>query len=239
MSDICTVKKSTLDGIAEAIQSKTGESGRMLPSEMAGKIEDIPSPPTKGLVFSEYDSDGYPHKAEFVGSWTSIPKAYCYFLIWSNQTFARNITSIKIPDTVIDIGSSAFQDCRTLATVDLPDNDIELGGSAFQNCKALTSITFKRNVAFNVNAHFNGDTALTSVTFGGDVINQAIANSFINCSAVMLYDFSHATFVPPLYSVASLGHANGCVIKVPQALLATWQNETNWSGLTNVTWQGV
>ena len=40
MSDLCTVKKSTLDGIAEAIQSKTGESGGMLPSEMAGKIED-------------------------------------------------------------------------------------------------------------------------------------------------------------------------------------------------------
>ena len=45
MSDICTVKKSTLDGIAEAIQSKTGESGGMLPSEMAGKILSIPSVP--------------------------------------------------------------------------------------------------------------------------------------------------------------------------------------------------
>lgn len=57
---------------------------------------------------------------------------------------------------------------------------------------------------------------------------------------MMLYDFSnHTGTIPTLYSVASLGHASGCVIKVPQSLLSTWQNETNWSALTNVTWQGV
>lgn len=48
MSDICTVRKSTLDGIAEAIQSKTGESGGMLPSEMAGKILSIPGGEVQG-----------------------------------------------------------------------------------------------------------------------------------------------------------------------------------------------
>jgi len=48
MSDICTIKKSTLDGIAEAIQSKTGESGGMLPSEMRGKVLSIPSVGVQG-----------------------------------------------------------------------------------------------------------------------------------------------------------------------------------------------
>ena len=39
---------------------------------------------TKGLVFSEYDTDGYPHKAEFVGKWSSIPDYYC------NSIFDKN-----------------------------------------------------------------------------------------------------------------------------------------------------
>lgn len=246
MSDICTVKKSTLDGIAKQTQRLTGSTEQMKAGEIAGKLEDVPSQPAKGLVFSEYDSDGYPHKAEFVGSWTAIPSIYCYFLIWSNQAFARNITSIKIPDTVTAIGSSAFMDCRTLATVDLPDNNIEMGMGAFNNCTSLTSVTFKRNVDFRINAHFSNCTSLTSVIFGGDVINPAITNSFKGCSAVMLYDFSHATFVPPLYSTDSLGHATGCVIRIPSALsdqtLGTgngWESATNWSGLTNIVWEVV
>ena len=48
MSDICTIRKSTLDGIAEAIQSKTGESGGMLPSEMREKVLSIPSGAVQG-----------------------------------------------------------------------------------------------------------------------------------------------------------------------------------------------
>lgn len=57
MSDICTVKKSTLDGIAEAIQSKTGESGGMLPSEMAGKILSIPGGEVQGDWLKTYTEE--------------------------------------------------------------------------------------------------------------------------------------------------------------------------------------
>lgn len=244
MSDICTIKKSTLDGIAKAIQSKTSESDRMLPSEMAGKIEDLPSQPAKGLVFSEYDSDGYPHKAEFVGSWLNIPNAICYYICVSNQGLLGKITSIRIPDTVTKIGSSAFADWRTIRQIELSDNDLEIGGSGFQNCRGLTSITFKRDVTFSVNATFRGCTALTSVTFGGDI--PRIANDFNDNTATMLYDFSHATAIPSLYSVASLGHASGCVIKIPSALSDQtlgagngWESATNWSGLTNIVWEAV
>lgn len=244
MSDICTVRKSTLDGIAEAIQSKTGESGKMLPSEMQGKIEDLPSQPTKGLVFCEYDSDGYPHKAEFVGSWLNIPGLICYYISITNQGLLGKITSIKIPDTVTEIGSNAFAEWRTIRQIELPDNDLSIGASGFMNCRGLTSITFKRDVTFEVNATFSRCTALTSVTFGGDI--PRITNDFVDNTATMLYDFSHATAIPSLYSVASLGHASGCVIRIPSALSDQtlgvgngWESATNWSGLTNIVWEVV
>jgi len=57
MSDLCTIKKSTLDGIAEAIQSKTGESGGMLPSEMAGKILSIPGGEVQGDWLKTYTKE--------------------------------------------------------------------------------------------------------------------------------------------------------------------------------------
>ena len=63
---------------------------------------------TKGLVFSEYDTDGYPHKAEFVGM-TSIPNAYCWYLFSNSYTlaggeFAKKIASVAIPNGVTSIG---------------------------------------------------------------------------------------------------------------------------------------
>ena len=192
MSDLCTVKKSTLDGIAEAIQSKTGESGGMLPSEMKGKIEALPSQPAKGLVFSEYDSDGYPHKAEFVGSWTEIPINYYRSIALNNLNCFYKIHEITIPEGVTKLNVCCFSGSCQLTKIYFPST--------------LTTID---NGALGV---LNG---------------------------LVLYDFSHATSVPSLYNVNSLGHANGCVIKVPSALLTDWQSATNWSALTNVTWQGV
>lgn len=57
MSDICTVKKSTLDGIAEAIQVKTGDTEQMLPSEMARKIEDIGNKWIRPKDWPQYTDD--------------------------------------------------------------------------------------------------------------------------------------------------------------------------------------
>lgn len=260
MSDICTIKKSTLDGIAEAIQSKTGESSGMLPSEMQGKIEDLPSQPAKGLVFSEYDSDGYPHKAEFVGFVGSLPTNYGRALFELGR-FGKYITELVWDENLTDLGSinennalqkivlhsgvtgvsaDAVYGDTSLVDVNLEDTSIRvISSSGFFNTrmpkiKIPTTITRIRVNGFSQNP------SLTEVYFLGDVVNIE-QNVFSGCNAVTLYDFSNhsSTIIPSLYSVASLGHANGCVIKVPQSLLSTWQNETNWSALTDVVWQGV
>lgn len=199
MSDICTVRKSTLDGIARQTQRLTGSSEQMKASEIAGKLEDVPSPPAKGLVFSEYDSDGYPHKAEFVGSWTEIPINFYRSIAINNLNCFYKIHEITIPEGVTKLNVSCFNNSSQLTKLYLPST--------------LTTID---NVAL------------------GAMIG------------LVLCDFSHATAIPSLYSVASLGHATGCVIRIPSALSDQtlgagngWESATNWSGLTNIVWEVV
>jgi hypothetical protein len=109
---------------------------------------------------------------------------------------------------------------------------------SFAQCTGLQHITFNSSIIIVGNA-FGGCGNLLSVVFNADCI-RIENDAFSAASLVTLYDFSHATFIPTLASSQyTLLHASGCVIRVPQALLADWQEETNWIDLTDVVWEGV
>ena len=242
MSDICTIKKSTLDGIAEAIQSKTGESGGMLPSEMAGKIETLPSQPAKGLVFSEYDSDGYSHKAEFVGNWTEIPRYYCYNLFSQRASVVGKITNIDIPQGVTRINDEAFRGFSNIS-ISLPEGLLVLGAFSFYQTD-LTAFRLPSTVT-TIGRQVFRNARLNSFSASRD-LNSIEDLAFMNCTSLAEYDFSMCSNIPSLYSAGSLGHASGCVIKIPLALSDQtlgagngWESATNWVALTNVTWEAV
>ena len=84
---------------------------------------------TKGLVFSEYDTDGYPNKAEFVGTWSSIPNYYCAGMFYTNR-FGKNIATITIPNSIESIGWYAFNNCSNLTTLTIPANVSTIGSNA-------------------------------------------------------------------------------------------------------------
>ena len=48
------------------------------------------------------------------------------------------LTSIIIPDSVTEIGDRAFVDCTSLTSVTIPDSVTEIGADAFRNCSSLT-----------------------------------------------------------------------------------------------------
>lgn len=49
-----------------------------------------------------------------------------------------NVVEIIIPDSVTNIGNSAFRDCYSLARIVIPKRVIEIGYNAFQDCDSLT-----------------------------------------------------------------------------------------------------
>lgn len=79
----------------------------------------------------EYNSDGNTYKI------TKIDKG-----IFS---FCNSLTSVTIPNTVIEIGDRAFSYCKNLTTVNISNSVTKIGKNAFYRCKNLNDITIPKN----------------------------------------------------------------------------------------------
>lgn len=165
---------------------------------------------TKGLVFSEYDTDGYPHKAEFMGM-TSIPNAYCSYLfcIDDGGEFAKKITSITIPNSVTSIGIGAFSYCSSLTNIVIPNNVKIIQEGTFYFCKKLTILTIPENVS-NI-----GGMALAI----GSTTNKATITMKGLFPPTIQSDTFNASYLNKIY--------------VPKDSLTQYKNATNWANFAD------
>ena len=69
-----------------------------------------------------------------------------------------------MPNTVTDIGESAFSSCNFLSNVSVPDSVVNIGDYAFGYCQYLESITIPNSVTTIGLEAFNG---ITTVYYGG------------------------------------------------------------------------
>ena len=73
------------------------------------------------------------------------------------------ITSFTIPNSVTEIGESAFEGCTSLTSITIPNSVTEIGVNAFCGCTSLTSITIPDSVTTIGYSAFCGCTSLTSI----------------------------------------------------------------------------
>ena len=90
------------------------------------------------------------------------------------------LRSVKIPNGVTDIGSSAFLGCYNITRVDLPDSIINIGGSAFSGCYRLTDITIPDSITSIGSYAFDGCSGLTSFTIP-DGVSRIENGTFSEC----------------------------------------------------------
>jgi hypothetical protein len=96
-----------------------------------------------------------------------------------------------LPVTMID--NSAFEGCATLSTVVIPEGVIDIGRSAFRNCEGLTHVTLSSSVS-NVYAYaFSGCTNLKSIGFSASPIETVGKDAFANITAVGTYLHQYAS----------------------------------------------
>ena len=83
--------------------------------------------------------------------------------------YDRNLTSVTIPDTVIEIGAGAFYKCTDLESVVIGDSVTKIGAEAFYNCTGLESVAIGDSVVEIGAGAFQFCSSLTSITLPDSV----------------------------------------------------------------------
>ena len=89
------------------------------------------------------------------------------------------LTSVEIPESVKNIGSTAFFGC-SFTSINLPQSLISLGGQAFSFCPNLTSIDIPNSVTSIGGGAFWGSSGLISVNIPNGITNIA-ESTFYDC----------------------------------------------------------
>lgn len=105
------------------------------------------------------------------------------------------VIGVKIPSSVVSIGSSAFDGCCYLSSINLPNSLSSIEYRAFNNCH-LTNLDLPSSLV-NIGANAFGYCPLKSIEFTAASANVA-TNAFYGCSAL-------TSIVCPWYEGAVVG----------------------------------
>ena len=73
------------------------------------------------------------------------------------------LTSITIPDSVVEIGDYTFEGCIGLTSIAIPNSVTGIGDYAFEDCTGLSSIVIGNSVTKIGDSIFNGCNNLESI----------------------------------------------------------------------------
>ena len=86
-----------------------------------------------------------------------------------NFVGCKNLTSVRIPNTISEIPECAFSGCKSLRSVEIPSSVTTIGAEAFYDCEALKSIELPDGVTEITENLFKGCWRLRKVRFGSNV----------------------------------------------------------------------
>ena len=189
----------------------------------------------------------------FGDSVSYIPDGLC-----SNM---QKLTSIEIPNSVVEVGGGIFEGCESLESVILSENITSLldyydGWSYgfFENCKSLKTIVIPKSVTLIGDYTFEDCSSLTSIIIPNSVISigdnafsgcdnlrtveignsiETLGNSaFEECTGI--YSIKINAIVPPFIKDDTfMDVSRTAQIKVPCGAMAAYQGSTYWNEFTN------
>ena len=98
-----------------------------------------------------------------------------------------SITNIEMPETIVEIGNSAFYESKDLQEVAIPDSVVCISDYAFYNCSSLTSVTIGNKTTTIGDAAFNSCFSLTKVNYTGTLDSWAQIEFASSCANPLSY----------------------------------------------------
>ena len=97
-----------------------------------------------------------------------------------NVTKKNKLINIVFPDSLREIGESAFEDCKELVSVTIPNSVLSIGNRAFFYCSNLKSVIISDKIKQIGELTFSGCKELTSVNIPKSV-KKISSCAFYNC----------------------------------------------------------
>ncbi len=94
-----------------------------------------------------------------------------------------NLKSVELPNSITNIGSSAFSHNKGLTSIIIPNSVTNIGSNAFYNCSGLISLTLSNNITSIESGTFYGCSGLTTIDIPNGV-TSIDSQAFYNCSGL-------------------------------------------------------
>ena len=147
--------------------------------------------------------------------------------IGNEALYARSMTSVTIPNSVLSIGDKAFLNCSALISVIIQDSVASIGDYAFYNCPALASCTIGSYVTSIGLAAFYSCSALTSVIIP-DSVTSIGDYAFADCTSLTSVEIINQA------DITSLGADVFNLINTPPTKTVKFYNTANYAALSAI-----
>ena len=111
-------------------------------------------------------------------------------------SYNSQITSVTLPNSIIEIGALAFRECTSLESINLPEGLKKISDTAFGACRSLNSITLPSTLEIIELYAFSRCSSLVEVSIPPSVISMG-RSIFFDCQSLeTVYFFNNFTTLP-------------------------------------------
>ena len=130
------------------------------------------------------------------------------------------------------IGEQTFAGAKQLSSVTIPEAVVEIGKSAFDGCTGLSSMTIPNSVTKVEEKAFNGCSNIATISFGAN-LTQLGANALAGCTSIQEINCSAVT--PPSANANTFTNVpTSATLNIPAGSLNAYQSAQGWSQFTNI-----
>lgn len=156
------------------------------------------------------------------------------------QMFAdmRNLKSLDIPNTVVEIRRAAFYNCKSLESIAIPDAVAKIGNNVFSQCEKLKRIKLSNSLTSIPNEAFYECSSLDSLIIP-KMVTSIGYQAFDKCpqlKTLIMKPETPPTIDPSTFSAISY---LSTTVVVPKGCLDAYTQTANWSNFQNIVESGA